>query len=227
MFIHNISGTEKTYIGQTIQNGDFFAIPEEKSFQYSSDERLISDIIYGDAAISIDGQNDLSEKVIMLKTLMGNNIITTPNIPEGGKKKTDRGFTFVAAAGVKTSKDYLITEDLQIKGGVLSCEDNNVLDSVDMEIVDTQYLWAGQWYPATPTEAGIVGVEGLSWAQVVPTGVSLHHYIKDFPVNKDGKTNIKNDAITTTPLNGLTIRVSYDSKGTVDVPCNVGIVAYS
>lgn len=155
------------------------------------------------------------------------------SIAEGGKQKSDRGFIFTADKAVDIStpsltvKDYLITESLQIKGGILQTSTSHIQDSCSMEIVDTAYLYAGSWYPATPIEAGIVGTEGLTWAQVVPSGVSLHHYLKDFPVSKEGRTIIKNNAITTTPLNGLTLRVTYVAIGIEsDVLCNVGIVAY-
>jgi hypothetical protein len=227
MFIHNISQSIQTFIGQPIQVAEFYAIPESRKSAYSDSDELLKAIIDGDVAISIDGINDLQEKTLMIKTLFGEVIVTSPKIPEGGKRKSDRGFTFTAIAGQKTSADFLITEDLQIKGGILICLQNHIFDNVDMEIVDTSFLYAGDWYPSTPTEAGISNVEGLTWAQVVPTGVSLHHYLKGFPVSKDGATQIKNSAITDTPLNGLTIRVSYDSKGAIDVPCNVGIVAYT
>ena len=144
------------------------------------------------------------------------------HMAEGGLKKSDRGLTFTAIAGATTTADYEIDEDLQIKGGVLYTTASHIFDSVAMEIVDVDYLHAGDWYPATPTEAGIAGVGGLTWAQVVPTGVSLHHYLKGVPVSTDGISKIKNEAITNTPLNGLVIRVSYTSNGLVDVKCNVG-----
>ena len=152
-------------------------------------------------------------------------IETVPQLPEGGKRKADRGFSFDAAAGVSTSADYIIDEDLQIKGGILNCENNHIKDSVKMEILDYQFLYVGLWYPNTPTEAGIEGVEGLTWQQVTPDGVSLHDYLREFPVSKDGVTKIKNEAITTTPLNGLKIRITYNSQGATLVPCHVGIVA--
>jgi hypothetical protein len=45
-------------------------------------------------------------------------------------------------------------------------------------LVDKDFVYAGMagFYPATPTEAGIPGVEGLSWAQVQPDGVELGDY---------------------------------------------------
>lgn len=71
MFIHNISGTEKTYIGQSIDDAAFWSIPNSKLVHYANDEILLSDIMSGDASISIDGVNDISEKVEMVNTLKG------------------------------------------------------------------------------------------------------------------------------------------------------------
>lgn len=151
-----------------------------------------------------------------------------PLLAEGGKRKSDRGISFTAIKDATTTADYLITEDLQIKGGVLITEGNEIFDTVGMEIIDTTYMYAGSWYPATPFLAGIPVPDTYTWDQVAPTGVALHAYIKDFPVMPSGETYINNEAITTTPLNGLTIRISYTSTGTVnDVKCNVGILAYS
>lgn len=58
-----------------------------------------------------------------------------------------------------------------------------------LEAVDTNFLLAGVpgGYPATPTEAGIPGVEGLTWAQVVPTGVVVKSYHDtSLPEDKQG-----------------------------------------
>lgn len=141
-------------------------------------------------------------------------------LPEGGKKKTDRGFKFVATAGVTTSHDFLVTSNLQVKGGVLYTDNQSIMDQVYFELVDTGYLYAGIWYPAEYAP-------GVPWSVAIPTGVPLHMYIGDFPVDKDGITKFDNDAITTTPLNGLTMRVTYKSTGILNVNCNVGIVAYT
>jgi hypothetical protein len=221
MFIHNISNSEKIYIGQPVQADTFFFISETKRVAYSENETLLSDIMLGDAAISVDGENDLDEKSSMIRTLFGNQITTKTVMTEGGLRKSDRGLSFIATKNTTTTADYLITEDLQIKGGILSTDTNEILDQVGMEIVDTAYMYAGDWYPAEYAA-------GVPWSAALPTGVPLHAYIKDYPVSKDGITHINNEAITNTALNGLTIRISYKSTGTIDdVNCNVGILAYS
>lgn len=196
MYIHNISNSTKTYGGQPIASGDFYSIPESRLSSYAESDVVISAIMIGDAAISLDGINDLSEKIIMVKTLFGNAVTTSSVLSEGGLKRSDRGLHFTAAYGVTTTADYSITEDLQIKGGVIYTEDSHIFDSVSMEIITTE-------------------------------GDSLHHYLKDFPVSKDGISKIKNGSITNAPLNGLIMRVTYKSNGLSDVKCNVGVVAYT
>ena len=196
MFIHNVSDSTKTYIGQPIASGAFYAIPESRLSSYAESEDVLSAVMSGDITISLDGVNDLPEKIIMVKTLLGNAITTSSVLSEGGLKRSDRGFHFTAYHGSTTTEDYLITEDLQIKGGVIYSDNNHIFDSVSMEIMTTE-------------------------------GVSLHYYLKDFPVSKDGISKIKNGSITNVPLNGLIMRVTYKSEGITDVKCNIGVVAYT
>lgn len=161
--------------------------------------------------ISNHSGNDIGEEVI---------IKYQESLPEGGKRKTDRGFKFTVPAGTTYTYDYLVTNNLQIKGGVMYTDENNIADSVSLEIVDTGFIHAGEWYPSEYAE-------GVPWSAVLPSGVPLHMYVGNFPVSKDGITKFNNDSITVTPLNGLTIRTTYKSHGVADVICNVGIVAYT
>lgn len=71
MFIHNISGTEKTYIGTSIQDGEFYQVEESKKVHYGNDELLLVDIMLGNIAISIDGMNDLDNKNAMINYIKG------------------------------------------------------------------------------------------------------------------------------------------------------------
>jgi hypothetical protein len=227
-----------------------YDIPTETPNKKVDSGALIEEIRESAITIAVDSvvamDNDLtinfkaslsSEEQTMLDGLVGahtgepidepDTIQMKPLLAEGGKRKSDRGISFVATQGTTTTADYLITEDLQIKGGVLVTDNNEIMDTVGMEIVDTTYMHAGDWYPSEPFLAGIPVPEGTPWSAVAPTGVSLHAYIKDFPVMKSGETFINNEAITVTPLNGLTIRITYTSTGSVDVNCNIGILAYS
>jgi hypothetical protein len=43
----------------------------------------------------------------------------------------------------------------------------------NVQLVDKNFIYAGSLYPATPIEAGIPGTEGLSWADIMPSGVVL------------------------------------------------------
>jgi hypothetical protein len=47
---------------------------------------------------------------------------------------------------------------------------------IDVELIDTSFAYAGSLYPATPTEAGIPEVEGMSWEDIMPGGVVLGGY---------------------------------------------------
>jgi hypothetical protein len=143
-----------------------------------------------------------------------------PILAEGGKRKTDIGFRFTVPAGTTYTYDYLVVSDLQIKGGVMYSDNQHIHDHVSLEIVDTDFLYAGEWYPAEYAP-------GVPWSVALPSGVPLHMYVGTFPVDINGESRFDNDAITTTPLNGLTIRVTYKSYGASDVNCNVGIVAYT
>ena len=143
-----------------------------------------------------------------------------PLLAEGGLRKTDRGFCFEVPAGTTVTYDYPVTNELQIKGGVMYTENNSIKDQISLEIVDTNFIHAGSWYPAEYAA-------GIPWSVVTPDGVPLHMYVGNYPVAKNGVSFFDNDAITNTPLNGLTIRTTYKSLGTADVICNIGIVAYT
>lgn len=44
------------------------------------------------------------------------------------------------------------------------------------QLIDHTFAYAGSLYPATPTEAGIPGVNGMSWEDIMPDGVVLGDY---------------------------------------------------
>jgi len=224
IYIKNISGSEKVYRGVVLQDASYHLISEADRIAWFEDESIMQAVANGEAQIckNDDGSGDIELKTEQWAYLGDTGVqrIET-KMAEGGLRKSDRGLSFTATKNATTTADYLITEDLQIKGGLLLTENNKIFDSVGMEIVDTTYMYAGQWYPAEYAP-------GVPWSVALPNGVPLHAYIKDYPVSKDGITHITNEAITTTPLNGLTIRITYTSTGTVDdVLCNVGILAYS
>jgi hypothetical protein len=46
-------------------------------------------------------------------------------------------------------------------------------------LLDKDFIYAGIFYAQTPTDAGIEGVEGLTWADVMPEGVEMGSYTDD------------------------------------------------
>tara|TARA_R110000868_G_C10972634_1_gene770633 strand:+ start:17054 stop:17737 length:684 start_codon:yes stop_codon:yes gene_type:complete len=174
--------------------------------EISASEKLILD----DVVANHDGISLEPEKIIKTERILA----------EGGKRKTDRGFKFSIPAGTTVTYDYNVTNDLQVKGGVCYTDKAHINDQVSFEIVDVDYLYAGEWYDAEYAP-------GVPWSAAAPDGVPLHQYIGNFPVDPSGKTTFDNEAITNTPLNGLAMRVTYKSNGADDVNCNVGIIAYT
>lgn len=71
VWIHNISQEERIYIGVPIQPDGFWQIPAIRLLNYSNNEKLITDIMNGVAAISKDGVSDISEAVEGLNFLKG------------------------------------------------------------------------------------------------------------------------------------------------------------
>lgn len=124
-------------------------------------------------------------------------------LPQGGQRVTDRGFQFVAAAGVVTTYDFSVTEDLFVKEGFAIAFGFDPGDNVSMSIV----------HPLTMQP--------------------LHYYLKNLPLQPHrgdstvGYVDAKNEAITETNFNGLIIRMEYDSKGVNDVNVGVTMRTYS
>jgi hypothetical protein len=65
--------------------------------------------------------------------------------------------------------------------------------------------------------------DSLTLELVHPLGGVQHTYCENYPVNPNGLTIIPNDAVTAQDLQGLIIRVTYNSTGVNDVKCNCGM----
>jgi len=123
-------------------------------------------------------------------------------LPKGGERVTDRGFQFDAIAGQTTTFDYPVTEELFVKQGFAIAHDFDKRDFTSMAIV----------HPALGP---------------------IHYYLKDIPmdIHKADKTvgivTAENKAITETNFNGLIIRMTYKSHGTIDVHVCVTMRTYS
>lgn len=58
-YIHNVSGTEKTYQGKVISDGSYYLIPPPLFTEFSEDSSLKADIESGEVKMSRDGLVDL------------------------------------------------------------------------------------------------------------------------------------------------------------------------
>ena len=123
------------------------------------------------------------------------------DMPQGGKRVADRGFSFIATAGQSTDFELDITEDIFVKDGYALAKNYEFMDKLTMSIVHPEY------------------------------GVVIHTYIQDSPFHPTyndliGKAEATNKAITETNFNGLKIRFTYVSTGGVDVEVNGIMRAY-
>lgn len=158
-----------------------------------------------------------------------NRLITTssPFSNSGGFRARFKGFSGIALKNTTTSLDFNIPEERYINGVRLLLNNHKLGDTITFSVVDKSYTYAGVLYPATPTEAGIPDVEGLSWATVSPTGVILDTF---------GEGLFMDPLICTQPdmtvpypaklYAGLYMRIVYYSTGTVDdveIKCNMNL----
>lgn len=116
--------------------------------------------------------------------------------PVGGPRMANRGVSFTCAAGQSQTVDYIITEDLHIRSGILVTDNQVIGDTFDIEL----------YHP--------LDLVNPIWA-----------YTKDEPVFPDGKTIIENRALTEDGLNGLVVRFRYHSTGASPVKCVIGMRA--
>lgn len=96
--------------------------------------------------------------------------------------------TCVLEIKIPESMAELPMEGRSIAGGYLFTDVYGWNDRLlKIELIDKDFLYAGDLYPATPTEAGIPDVEGLTWAQVKPDGIVLNGFHDtDVPTEKQG-----------------------------------------
>ena len=126
-----------------------------------------------------------------------------------------QGFSGTATAGTTTAIEHTLTEERFTNGTHLILKDHVTGDSVDFEIVDKSYSFAGILYPAD--------YNGTAWSIVAPTGVVLDKFGDNWFVSGDSESQHPN--ILSYPgrlLAGMTIRVTYHSTGGTDVKvyCN-------
>lgn len=199
-------------------------------------------IIYGLASMVESGDNLKVSFKYALTTEMWNEVLSIlaahdgvpvkeeqvqkyeEKLPQGGKKVTYRGFYFAAAANQVTTHDHKFTEDLYLRDGDFEVKDHHFNDTAYMALVDIDYLFAGILYPIEPAP-------GVTWDQAMPNGVTLHEYIKDYPLEGEvsiASTPIPNAAITDLNVKGLTMRVKYNNNNpSTPVCCKCRLRSYS
>ena len=167
-------------------DGDTLNISFKSSLTVSEKESLDS-IVSGH-----DGSNISDDQPLRFQEVL----------PNGGERVSDRGFQFTASAGLTTSFDYPVTEDLFVKEGFAIAYDFAKEDSVSMAIV----------HP----------IAGVLHYYLKDLPLDIHR-----SNNLVGIVKAENKAITETNFNGLTIRVSYQSTGPTDVHVCVTMRTYS
>lgn len=110
-WIHNITGSARSYQGKEILAGAFFSISSSLESEYNSDTSLIADLANSIVRMSSDGVTDYSDNgssnVDFLKGLVNNTVITSA--PSFGAK------TFLSGAVTKrlfarnTGKPFAVT----------------------------------------------------------------------------------------------------------------------
>lgn len=140
MFIHNISDSEKTYIGIPIDVNAFYQIPSEMLTHYSVNEELLTDIMNGDASISIDGVSDIDSKPNMLNALSGNEINISGKskiqgaIPVTMYKPEEESFT--RATHDFTNKTTWYSNSIRISDETLTTSDDLTYSAVNDYFID-------------------------------------------------------------------------------------------
>lgn len=59
-YLHNISGSQKVYLGITLENGDFYQIPSNTLIKFQNDATVMADILANSLRLSSDGITDYS-----------------------------------------------------------------------------------------------------------------------------------------------------------------------
>ena len=128
------------------------------------------------------------------------------------------GVKRIISAGETESLLYKLEKNKWLSGIRIILKDHDDNDCLDLNIVDKEYLFKGKFYPETPTEAGIPGVEGLTWAQVIPDGVVLDAFGKDVQVSTDKQDQGKEqEGYWARLLQGMYIEIKYKSSSLSNV----------
>ena len=140
------------------------------------------------------------------------------------KIKSMRG---VITAGTTGEVSYKLLQNYWLSGVRPYLEGQSSDDGMYMNVYDKEFLFAGQDYPTTPTEAGIQGVLGLSWQQIMPDGVPLELFGDNMAVQTDKQDQGKEEAGYWAHLKtGMYLVINYTSTGSVDVKFRANIYCH-
>ena len=208
-WIKNVSGGDKTYLGQTISNNSYYQVTTSEDSLWANDSTLLIDIANGDALVARDdsGNNDITDVNKGINHLKDLGIVKFQQAV-AEDEVTDRPYgweSFVNPANQSTVTNLKFEEaGLYLGGGVLYTADSAVGDYVSVKVVDVD----GVYYPA---------------------GTVIKDYVHKWPVSPLGSTVLKSTSITSAaiPIN-VYLQVEYLSKGTVlPVTAIVGVSAYT
>lgn len=122
-----------------------------------------------------------------------------------------------------TNLDFELFEDRYINGVRMILKNHTFEDSVYFEIIDKEFYFAGTLYPATPYEAGVPVPENIPWSAIMPDGMILNRFGKDWQLSEEsdqGRELLKYPAKI---FSQMTIRIVFKTYSTEDVivKCNL------
>ena len=242
VWIKNTTGATTTYSGRDIFAGTYVEALDTFLYKWQNNSTLLVDIASGDAVVAKDdsGSNDIADVSDAINYLKGDQPIkidkTEPVHQFPMAESADLRARLVGVFSVDVTKNSTTTHDWLIPAVAYAGVDKQSLmngiqyyakdaeagDYISFQIVDKNEVMAGIYYPATPTLAGIPGVEGLDWTQVLPDGVVLDEFSTNFYVMPDSPQKFV--LYKAKLIKDLYVRVNYTSIGvTNDVKfvCNI------
>lgn len=170
-----------TFEGQQIAANSFYILEVSEFTRWAFSDSVLAAIASAEISIN-NGENNIEGIAAQIAFLQNKN----PQEVITQLEKDDKTLGLASAEGAFVGENC--TLEIEIPGTVGSVgrfvkqgyafSDTYTwgMRLMRTALVDKAFLYAGTLYPATPTEAGIPGVEGLAWADVQPNGVELGDY---------------------------------------------------
>lgn len=184
--IKNADSIQHTWVGQIIEPAAYYEIQPGEEMKWGNDSTLISAIGAGTAVVN-NGSEDITDvnlAITHLKDGFAKEVVTQLEKPDKDLLLASASASFVGdvcTLQIKIPGELGDFSARYVAGGYAFTNIFGWGDRVTaVSVVDKDFAYAGLAYPATPTEAGVPGVEGLSWAEVMPDGVVLGSYTDDF-----------------------------------------------